>query len=281
MPNLYSGQVLRSQIRAWLDEKSDTPNVEELLRVTHPSDGTNWLVVDGSFIWQQPHSADVEPYDNPRRQMWIGCQGYFIHAADAAEFMSWAREVHFGGRWMPESYRLLSGEMFLGEYPWSPAFDYFINSFDSDYDGERWSDARGKCPVPLMAVSFRYSAEGSGFDCSIDDGFSLNLPTENFVKRLSLEWTGNGADFIDEQGEVVAFDPTAYADGPSTLLIREDAMNRFLAENDLALCWTVVGEKTVGGIHDRHHNLKFTKLTGAYRFTGQSVEGFVKSPTYW
>ena len=267
--------------QAWLDEKSDIPNVEELLRVTHPSDGTNWLVVDGSFTWQQPHSADVEPYDNPRRQMWIGCQGYFIHAADAAEFMSWAKKVHFWGRWMPESYRLLSGEMFLGEYPWSPAFDYFINSLDSDCDGERWSDARGKCPVPLMAVSFSYSAEGSGFDCSIDDGFSLNLPTENFVKRLGLEWTGKGADFIDEQGRVVAFDPTAYEDGPSALLIREEAMNRFLAENDLALCWTVVGEKTVGGIHDRHQNLKFTKLTGAYRFTGQSVEGFVKPPTYW
>ena len=33
--------------QAWLDEKSDIPNVEELLRVTHPIDGTNWLVVDG------------------------------------------------------------------------------------------------------------------------------------------------------------------------------------------------------------------------------------------
>ena len=277
----YEGWKEDASHQAWLDEKSDIPNVEELLRVTHPSDGTNWLVVDGSFIWQQPHSADVEPYDDPRRQLWVGCQGYFIHAADAGEFMDWAREVHFWGRWMPESYRLLSGDVFLGEFPWSPAFDYFINSLDSDCDGERWSDARGKCPVPLMAVSFSYSAEGSGFDCSIDDGFSLNLPTENFVKRLGLEWTGKGADFIDEQGEVVAFDPTAYEDGPSGLLIREEAMNRFLAENDLALCWTVVGEKTVGGIRDSHQNLKFTKLTGAYRFTGQSVEGFVKPPTYW
>ena len=100
---------------------------------------------------------------------------------------------------MPEPYRLLSGDMFLGEYPCSPAFDYFINSLDSDYDSERWSDARGRCPVPLLPVSFRYSAEGGGFDCSIDDGYSLNLPTENFVKRLGLKWTGNGAEFIDEQ----------------------------------------------------------------------------------
>ena len=80
---------------------------------------------------------------------------------------------------------------------------------------------------------------------------------------------------------MVAFDPTAYEDGPSALLIREDAMKRFLAENDLALCWTIVGEKTVTGIRDRHQDLKFTKLTGAYLFTNQGVEGFVMPPIYW
>ena len=29
--------------------------------------------------------------------MWIGCQGYFIHAADADEFMSWAKGGTFLG----------------------------------------------------------------------------------------------------------------------------------------------------------------------------------------
>ena len=59
------------------------------------------------------------------------------------------------------------------------------------------------------------------FDCSIDDGYSLALPPENFVKRLGLKWTGKGADFIDEQGRFVAFDPTAYEDGADVLLIRK------------------------------------------------------------
>ena len=124
-------------------------------------------------------------------------------------------------------------------------FKHIINSFDSDYDSEGWSDARGKCPVPLLSACFSYSAEGGGFDCSIDDGYSLNLPPNSFVERLGLRWTGSGADFIDEQDSIVAFDPTAHEDGPSALLIREDAMNRFLTENDLALCWTIVGEKMV------------------------------------
>ena len=267
--------------QAWLDEKSDIPNVEELLRVAHPSDETNWLVVDGSFIWQQPHSADVEPHDNPRRRFGVLCQGYFIRAADADKFLCWASGVHFWGRWMPRSFSVLSSDMFLGEYAWALAFKHLINSLDSEDGYEGWSSAYGKCPFRLMPASFSYSAEGGGFDCSIDDGYSLNLPPENFVKRLGLKWAGNGTDFMDEQGRVVAFDPTAYEDGPSALLIREDAMNRFLAENDLAFCWTIVGEKMVLGVHDSHQSLKFTKLTGAYIFTGQGVEGFVKPPTYW
>ena len=265
----------------WLDNKNDIPEIERLLRVTHRNDGTNWLVVDGSFNWQQPHSADDGPYDDPKRRLLISCQGYFIRAADADKFMSWARGVHFGGRWMPEPPSVISGHMFLGEYAWAPAFEYFIELLDSDDSSEGWSDARGKYPVPVLPASFSYSAEGSGFDCSIDDSYRLSLPPENFVKRLGLKWTGNGADFIDEQGKTVVFDPTTYEEEPSALLIREDSLNGFLAENDLALCWTIVGEKMVIGGYDRHQDLKFINLTGAYKFTGRGVQGFMKPPSYW
>ena len=265
----------------WLDNKKDIPEIEGLLRVTHPKDGTNWLVVDGSFNWQQPLSPDAEPYGNPKRDLWISCQGYFTCAADAAEFINWAKGVDFWGRWMPEPIRVISGNMFLGEYAWAPAFEYFIEFFNSDDSIEGWSYADGKCPVPVLPASFSYSAEGGGFDCSIDDSYRLSLPPENFVKRLGLKWTGNGADFIDGQGKTVAFDPATYEEGTSALLMHEDALNRFLMENDLALCWTIVGEKMVIGGYDRHQDLKFTKLTGAYRFAGQGVEGFTKPPSYW
>ena len=268
--------------QAWLDAENDFPQIEQLLRAVHPDDATEWLIADGSFNWEQPHSADVEPYDNPRRQMWIGCQAYFIRAGDADRFSEWAKGVDFWGRWMPGPFGVYSSTTFLGEYACSPAFKYLIDSLDSDYDSEGWSDARGKCPVPLMPASFRYSAEGGDFDCSIDDGYSLALPPENFVKALGLKWTGNGADFIDKQDRVVAFDPTAYEDGADVLLIREDVLKRFLRENDLALCWTIVGEKMVVGASDRHsQSLKFRKLTGAFLLNGDDIERVHQSSSYW
>ena len=268
--------------QAWLDAQSDFPQIEELLRAVHPDDATEWLIADGSFHWEQPHSADVEPYDNPRRQMWIGCQAYFIRAGDADSFAEWAKGVDFWGRWMPEPLGVYSSTIFLGEYAWSPAFKYFIDSLDSDYDGEGWSEARGKCPVPLVPASFRYSAEGGDFDCSIDDGYSLALPPENFVKALGLKWTGNGADFIDEQGRIVTFDPTAYEDGADVLLIREDALKRFLKEDDIALCWTIVGEKMVAGLnHANQDSIRFRKMTGACILTKEGVKKIHQRSSYW
>ena len=88
--------------QAWLDAESDFPQIEELLRAVHPDDATEWLIADGSFNWEQPHSADVEPYDNPRRQMWIGCQAYFIRASDADRFSEWAKGVDFWGVGCPD-----------------------------------------------------------------------------------------------------------------------------------------------------------------------------------
>ena len=177
---------------------------------------------------------------------------------------------------------MYSSTIFLGEYAWSPAFNYFTHSLDSEYDGEGWSDARGKCPVPLMPAAFHYTAEGRDFDCSIDDGYSLALPPENFVKLLGLKWTGKGADFIDEQDRVVAFDPTAYEEGADVLLISEDALKRFLKESDLALCWTIVGEKMVAGLnHANQDSIRFRKMTGACILTEEGVKKIHQRSSYW
>ena len=268
--------------QAWLDADGDFPRIEQFLRAVHPVDETKWLIADGSFNWEQSHPADIGPYYNPRRKLSVGCQAYFIRADDADKFKEWAKGVDFWGRWMPEPLEVYSSTAFIGEYTWSPAFKHFINSPDSAYDSEGWRDASNKCPVPLMPAAFYYTAEGRGFDCSIDDRYSLTLPSENVVKNLGLKWTGRGADFIDKQGRVAAFDPTAYEDGADALLIREDILKWFLKENDLALCWTIVGEKMVVGASDRHlRSLKFRKLTGACILTEEGIKRIHQRSSYW
>ena len=268
--------------QTWLDTESDFPQVEGLLYAVRPDDSTGWLILEGSFLWEQPHSADVEPYDNPKRQIRTVCQAYIIRAGDADKFVEWARDVDFWGRWMPEPPNVLTSDMFLGEFSWSTAFNCFNDSLDSDYRNDGWSNARGKCPVQVLITSIHYLAEPSTFDCSVDDGYSLYLPYATIIEELGLKWTGAGADFMDEQGRVVAFDPTAHEDGANALLIREDVLKQFLGENYLALCWTVVGEKMVVGAGDRNsQSMKFRKLTGAYILADESIERIHQRSSYW
>jgi hypothetical protein len=100
--------------RDWVQDCHDLPQVEELLIVTDPADGSRWLNGQGSFNWKQKTPADQELTDVERREFWYSCTGYLIRTDDTQPFLKWAHSVDFWGRWMPEAVKV--SEMFLGEH---------------------------------------------------------------------------------------------------------------------------------------------------------------------
>ena len=82
----------------WLSIDDDLPAIERLLVAVKPETGGRWLNVDGSFNWRQPHPADEDPFENPRRDVWIGTTGYFVRKQDTNSFMAWAKTVIFLGQ---------------------------------------------------------------------------------------------------------------------------------------------------------------------------------------
>ena len=64
----------------WLGNSKNLPDIKQLLEVVNPTDSTRWLNLNGNFLWRQPYSADEEPYDRIRRQLWIGVTSYFVRA---------------------------------------------------------------------------------------------------------------------------------------------------------------------------------------------------------
>lgn len=256
----------------WVIQKDGLPKIEELMLSVRPHDDSRWLNVRGLFVWRQPHPADVEPFDIDRRELWIECMGYLVGADAADEFMDWAIGVDFWGRWMPEEPEMFG--LLLGEHGWSPAFNYLMGT---NYGGLGWSKPEG-CPAAILPIAYQYHAEASSFDCSVDESYSLRLPHHELVHRLGLSWSGKGADYLDQRGQLAAFDPTAHEVGPTTLLIREDMLREYLCENDLALCWTILGEKRVlsemgNRLEPQYHGS--LKMTGAYRYTEQGSKGFI------
>lgn len=184
--------------------------------------------------------------------------------------MKWADSIDFYGRWMPEPPHY---SMFLGEYGWSPAFRYFHQQCCGE-DG--WIQPNHGCPLKVRRVASEYLGQTSSFDCSIDDTFKLLLPASDLLVNLGLRWSGNGADYLDVGGRIAAFDPTVAADGPTTLLVREDILKDFLVRENLTLCWTVLGEKqVVGPGHDPTHH-SWLRISGAYILSDKGPIGFLK-----
>lgn len=99
-----------------------------------------------------------------------------------------------------------------------------------------------KFPVPLRSTAERYSWSRQ-YDCSIEETLSRKVPSTFLADGMKLLWNGKEGHYVDAAGELTAFDPFVYETGPSVLLVRKDAFLKFLQENDLALLWTISGEK--------------------------------------
>lgn len=253
----------------WLSQWHDLPPVENLLLVTHPADGTRWLNLDGHFNWSEPVPPDLDSADVEQRQIWYIVRSYLVREADAPAFMQWAETDRLQGRDMPEPAQLYT--VFLGEHGWSPASKYYQREY---YGGEVWRRPRPDCPVEVQVFAFDYLNEQGTFDRSLDETVSLNMPRPELIAPLDLRWAGTGADFMSG-GQLVAFDPTVYQDGPSALLLREDVLREFLAREQLSLCWVVIGEKQVIAPNLRGVYYGRLNLAGAYTLSEQGVSGFL------
>ena len=278
-PLLYQDYKESASHQEWLASREDIPSIEHLLETVHPTDGSRWSNLNGSFIWRQPHPADQGAYEQSRREFRIGFTAYFVNEADTNAFMEWAEAVDLFGRSMPDPRE--SGSVYLGEYGWSPAFRH---SFPDCTDGEDWvrpiwtPEPRKdgiECSGEVRSASFVGLSGSNGFDCFAEESYALRLPHPDLITRLNLQWSGHAADYCGKNGSLAAFDPTAHEDGPSSLLLRRDLLEQYLAENGLALCWVILGEKLIVGGPTTGKYYGRLKMSGAYLHTTDGPVGFL------
>jgi hypothetical protein len=271
-PERYESWGEADRPKEWVLQREDLPRMENLLAVTDPADGARWLNCQGFLSWKQHVPVELDPTEVERRELWLIVNGYLIQSDDVPAFLKWAEAVDFMGRWMPDpptEYR-----MFLGEHGWSPASRYFEKPY---YGDDGWTRPDKDCPVKVRCIAREYLREASGFDCSIDETYTLRLPAADLARSVGMRWSGDGASFEAADGTVTAQDPTAYSDGPAALLLREDSMTEYLAREKLSICWTVIGEKRIlqPSYGERPHH-PVLRLSGAYALVGKGITGFAK-----
>ncbi len=268
-PVAYDAWKVGSSDQEWLTILNDLPDVAKLVSVTNPEDRSSWLVLEGFYRWEQPVAPGEEPHEQERRDLWHMIKSYLVSAKDIGEMFKWAKKQNFMGRWMPESRDLY--RVFLGEFFWSRAYKYHDSPY---YGGEEWTrGTSNRLPKPVLVTSESYIQEQGGYDCSIDESISIQLPTKTLVEKMKLQWNGKEGCFFDMGGKPVAFDPSVSTAGPSVLLVRKESLLPFLKANNYAIFWTVLGEKNLLGPSLGPNNFKGRlEISGAGRLTKGKVE---------
>ena len=85
--------------------------------------------------------------------------------------------------------------------------------------------------------------------------------------------------FFDNQGNLIAFDPSIRTSGPGALLMNRDVFLKFLNDNGYDIFWTILGEKNImGGSLLSHDNWKGRlEFSGAYRIHENKVNCTINS----
>lgn len=85
--------------RAWLEDQTDLPPVDGLLRVICPTDKAEWLALDGLYWWQQGKDAYEDYFTSPpRRSLYYMVRSYCVKNEDVDRFFDWAAKQNFFGR---------------------------------------------------------------------------------------------------------------------------------------------------------------------------------------
>jgi hypothetical protein len=254
----------------WLKRDDDIPPVEKLIETINPEDGSHWLTLDPYYQWAQPIPLGEDPSETRRKEAWYIIHGYIVKKAHLDAVFEWAKTQDFFGRWMPESHALY--EVFLGEFFWAPAYQHFNVPY---YLRDGWTRGHNDCiPHEVLLAAEEYTQEDRGFDCSMDEGYSINLPSKWVADGMGLQWNGSAGHFFDSKGELAAFDPSVKNKGPGALLVNKTKFLQFLRSVDCEILWTVVGEKS-----DYHYGSYGDDvsgrliLNGAYIISDGKVQG--------
>ncbi|ESX11126.1 ATPase AAA [Mesorhizobium sp. LSJC255A00] len=226
---------------AWLHSDEAIVDGAENIEVT-AHDGRQWLALTGFELWSDERDA-------VRSESWrrIGCT--IVRAADRQQLLDLLEGIHMTTRHdMP----IAGGDgyyMHLGEHPWAWPDRASAGGWLAEWrpNGVDW-EATG---LPVRPPTSEYIAESSGYDHSITQNITLNLPAGWLMDTLGLRLSdGRSIEYRNAADEVVFMDPSVARVGRSAALVERTAFFDMLKEEELVAVWAVSGEKSVfGGLH--------------------------------
>lgn len=262
-PRLPAGDT--DLLLAWVCVESDLCNDVGQVEIASP-DGLRWLTVYGFRRWTVPGQSRRNHADTWSR---ISC---FVTALGSGPQL--AQELlgdHRGDADHVWEQRYL--ESFLGEHGWRDARDIKLKK-----------RSRAGIKTPYAGIVESLNAERSGKDNSIDDGFTLCLPSSGVIKALDLHLcSGKAPEYVDDNGTLRWQDPSLRMRGASAGVVSHEYFLEKLASAGLEPVWVLAGEKNVysgqdvgissGGFGGSlYHTTTFAMDAGALKSFGTRTE---------
>ncbi|SHE90141.1 NACHT domain-containing protein [Dysgonomonas macrotermitis] len=233
-----------SSKKEWIKDRNDIPKPENIIEVIDQL-GENWIWLEIHPEWNEETPIGENKYDISYKRLWMEIQSYLLPKSDINKLKRNYTEIDR----FPSTRSLY--QIFSREYYWSPAFKFFNKPY---YEGEDWSEItknRYKNAITKVRRTTEFFNWEEEFDCSKEMAIQYYYPSQIIADGLNLNYSSNDAEFINDIGELICFDPSVNNKGISGLLIKKQPLLEWLDKNSLVLIWNVYGEKQIIGNYSR------------------------------
>jgi len=230
----------------WVRKTDDLPNPQSLVCVTDER-GVEWLVLEMYPDWNEPTPLGEVEYNIPHKRLVYDLSSHLVYKKDLQKIVDYLTNKSLRGCGLSESKNRY--QMFSREYYWAAANRNFNTYY---YEGNEWDELinlkSGEIICDTARTAIQYCWEKK-IDASKEEAISFYKPTELVYRLLDLKYSEVEGFLLNSNGEMICFDPSATTPSISCLLVRKPDFLKVLAENDLEIIWTSVGEKLVIGGH--------------------------------
>ncbi len=256
--------------KEWINFTDDIPNPKSSIFFTDDS-GQDWVALYSTPNWVEPIKKGIDRSNIVYKKAWKILHSHLIPNGHINEFKEWAEEQSFWNNLMPEAKDHY--QIFNREFYWSDTYYFFQNPY---YGYKEWTEIDGyrlkiKYPHKIGLTTSQYYWE-SEFDYSKEDSLHMNQPSNILFKGMQMRYADKEGHFIDEDGELICFDPSIYHESNPCLMVRKDKLIQFLSENNLTICWTLIGEKQViTPSFGRGENVGVMQMSGYLSLDGTGI----------
>lgn len=271
--NLFNYADWDDTYENWLVSDQNLPKPECIISVID-SDNDEWLVLENHLSWEESVPIGQDKYDYPRKHLWYQIRSYLVKDDESESLIHCLKDQHFMGRWFPEGHDRY--QVFSREYYWSPAYHFFDNPY---YGGNDWEKVYDRINRSNVIAHVLPTSEGHIWESGADyeNQPSYLAPRECMYLGMKLQYSKNIGEWLNENGQVVCFDPSVRQGGSSALIVKKDFFQNFLMKNNLKIFWTCLGKKNIYGTSFGGERFsKWLELSGVYTLNDGSVEGEIK-----